>query len=260
MQKLFLTTAFMCALVLSQESAAQIVQPGSVTVSATASVEVEPDKFTVYVVFEDSSGTGAGSIEGLTGALPEFRDAMASFKGLESYEIATRSVSVQKAQINKCTTNSYSNEQFDPDCIVEEFKTVYDLSISGSPAEIGGNVVSFAIEKGANSARLGGFQVSDREAALAEANRKAVKLALDKAELLAEAAGMKLGAVEVLSDGTQPYRNNSTSESNSPPPPPPPPPRPVISDAALPIPVDPQPKTFTANVVLQVELRADNEE
>lgn len=76
------------------------------------------------------------------------------------------------------------------------------LAIRLSDMTVVGQVIDLAFGAGANMLNGIDFSASDTEEARAAAMKKAVQDARAKAEILAEAAGLKITGIEIISEGT----------------------------------------------------------
>ena len=83
------------------------------------------------------------------------------------------------------------------------------LAIRVTDMESVGSLIDAAFAAGANTLNGISFSASDTEEAKAEAMKKAVQDARKKAEILAEASGLKLASIEQITEGgTFSYDNN----------------------------------------------------
>ena len=72
-----------------------------------------------------------------------------------------------------------------------------------------GTLIDVAFAAGANTLNGISFSASDTEEAETEAMKKAVADAKNKAEILAEASGLKISGIEIISEGgVYSYQNN----------------------------------------------------
>ena len=94
---------------------------------------------------------------------------------------------------------------------VEAYNAGSTLAIKVTDMEMAGPVIDAAFAAGANTLNGISFSASDTDAAKAESLKKAVADARAKAEILAEASGLKLTAVETISEGGTFTYDNSVS-------------------------------------------------
>lgn len=107
--------------------------------------------------------------------------------------------------INIYPLYDYSNDQ--------EQLAAYDasstLAIKVTDMESVGALIDVCFEAGANTLNGISFSASDTEEAKTEAMKKAVADAKKKAEILAEASGLKITGIEIISEGgVYSYQNN----------------------------------------------------
>ena len=83
------------------------------------------------------------------------------------------------------------------------------LAIKVTDMESVGTLIDVAFAAGANTLNGISFSASDTEEAETEAMKKAVADAKNKAEILAEASGLKISGIEIISEGgVYSYQNN----------------------------------------------------
>jgi uncharacterized protein YggE len=83
------------------------------------------------------------------------------------------------------------------------------LAIKVTDMESVGTLIDVAFAAGANTLNGISFSASDTEEAETEAMKKAVADAKNKAEILAEASGLKITGTEIISEGgVYSYQNN----------------------------------------------------
>lgn len=75
------------------------------------------------------------------------------------------------------------------------------VSVKIRDFKIIGEVLTGVVESGANSVSQLNFTLDDPEAARAEAREKAIKLAQDKAKVIADAAGFRIGRLVSIDEG-----------------------------------------------------------
>ena len=117
---------------------------------------------------------------------------------------------VKEEDINTDFMNIYALYDYSSD---QEQLAAYNanstLAIRVTDMESTGTLIDAAFEAGANTLNGISFSASDTEAAKAEAMEKAVEDAKKKAEILAEASGLKITGIENISEnGVYSYENN----------------------------------------------------
>lgn len=107
--------------------------------------------------------------------------------------------------INIYVTYDYQNDREE----VEAYNASSTLAIKVTEMDKVGALIDAAFAAGANTLNGISFSASDTSEAKAEALREAVADAKNKADILAEASGLKITGIEVLSeDGVYSYENN----------------------------------------------------
>ena len=107
--------------------------------------------------------------------------------------------------INIYVTYDYQNDQEE----VESYNASSTLAIKVTEMDKVGALIDAAFSAGANTLNGISFSASDTSEAKAEALREAVADAKKKADILAEASGLKITGIEALSeDGVYSYENN----------------------------------------------------
>src|SRR5918993_1246103 len=166
----------------------------TVSVSGHGSVNVPPDTASVNI--------GVDVIKPTLGEAQDTATAQATavIEALKEAGIAAEDIQTEYFSVN--ILRDYS-ENADPTQITG-FEIVNQLRVTVRDTEQLGELLDAAVNAGANSIYGVTFYVDDQTAAASEARVEAVKDARTKAEELASAAGMTLGPVVALSEGTTP--------------------------------------------------------
>lgn len=171
-----------------------------IAVSGQGSVSVAPDLGLINLGVEVSASTVADARAQAADAMKAIQDALASL-GVEARDIQTQyfniypQYSYADGEAPKITGFTVSNQS-----------TVKARNLDNVSA-----VLDAAIDAGGDAVRVNGisFTVEDPEEHLAEARREAVENARAHAEVLADAAGVTLGAAisinESVGGGNPPY-------------------------------------------------------
>ena len=180
--------------------------PG-VTVTASSEVKVTPDRASIDVAVT-TTGETASAVQS---ANAERVDAVT--KALTGLGIAEKSIQ---------TTNTYLSPRYDysenavfddgdPESGIAGYEMTTTLSISDLEIAQVGTVLEACTAQGANSASGIRFYSSEYDKKYAEALDQAVAKAHAKAEVLAGAAGSRIGSILNLTEG---YQNMAYSYSN----------------------------------------------
>lgn len=164
-------------------------QPGTVTVSGTGTVSSVPDTATISFGVVTEATTAAQALS-TNSAAAERMIAALKAAGVEAKDLRTDIVSLSPRYSDRGTeivgytaSNTVS-------------ATIRDLARAGA-------VIDVAVGAGANSVQGPSLERSDVASLYREALRRAVADARTKAEALATAGGLTLGAVSSMVEGSQ---------------------------------------------------------
>ena len=115
---------------------------------------------------------------------------------------ALTGIGVAEENINTDYMSIYAIYDYDDDVEkVQAYSASMTLAVKVADMEIVGKVIDEAFAAGANTLNGISFSASDTAAAEKESLQAAVADARAKAEILAEAAGLKITGIEIISDG-----------------------------------------------------------
>lgn len=164
-----------------------------ITVTGSATVDAVPDVATVTAGVETQAPTAAA-------ALGQNAEAMtAVFAALKAAGVDERDMQTSQLTLNPVFSPDPGASQSAPQVVAYQASnmvTVRVFEISGL-----GATIDALTNAGANRLYGVSFDVDEPRAALDEARKNAVEDARRKAELLAGAAGVKLGPVIAISEG-----------------------------------------------------------
>jgi uncharacterized protein YggE len=166
----------------------------TVSVSGHGSVNVPPDTASVSIGVDIIKPTLGEAQEQAT------TQATAVIDALKEAGIAAEDIQTDYFSVN--ILRDYS-ENGDPTQITG-FEIVNQLGVTVHDTDQLGELLDAAVNAGANSINGVTFYVDDQTEASSDARVEAVKDARTKAEELAAAAGMTLGPVVAISEGTSP--------------------------------------------------------
>lgn len=181
---------------LAQDAATPVAGAGVATVSVSGhgQVNVAPDTASVTIGVDIIKPT-------LTEAQTEAAtQATSVIEALKAAGIAPEDIQTSYFSVN--LLRDYS-ENADP-TLITGFEVINQLQVTVRDTEALGDLMDAAVNAGANSIYGVSFYVDDQTAAASEARVKAVEDAHTKAEELATAAGMTLGPVVAIAEGTVP--------------------------------------------------------
>lgn len=170
-------------------------KPRSISISATGYVTATPDtaRLSIGVLTEEASA--AKSLEANSN---RFKDVLAEIKrlGIKSEDIATEQFQVRPVY---ASIKSSSNNRQE----IVAFRVVNSASVTVRDIELLGRLIDSATRKGANQIGNIAFVVSGMEQKLDAARADAMRNAIRRAKLYAEAAGAELGKVHTISEQLQ---------------------------------------------------------
>jgi hypothetical protein len=161
---------------------------------------------------------------------------------------AIKQQGVDEKDIQTTNFSIYPQQQYDPNGKpTGEITYIVDNSVYVTIRDLDkvGDVLDAAVQAGANSISGIQFDVADKTEALSEARQAAVNDARAKAEELATAAGVTLGDVQTISEGTGVYPVPMYDMRAS---------APMAAEAAS-VPISPGQMTLTVDVSMVYEIR-----
>ncbi len=188
--------ALILSIVLILASAAALAD-SKITVNGTGEVRVSADTAVI------SLGVNARDKDVLK-AQQKANETIAAIRH------ALTDAGIKEENINTDFINIYAVYDYKED---QEQIVAYNanstLAIKVTDMEGVGNIIDISFAAGANTLNGISFSASDTEEAKTDAMKKAVADAKKKAEILAEAAGMKITGIEVIAEGgVYSYENN----------------------------------------------------
>jgi uncharacterized protein YggE len=207
----------------------------TVSVSGHGEVHVPPDTASISIGIDVIQPTLAQAQEQATD------QANTVIAALKAAGIADEDI--QTAYLNVNILRDYS-ENGDPTQITG-FEITNQFQITVRDTDMLGNLLDEAVSAGANSINGVTFYVDDQTAAASEARRFAVEGARTKAEELAAAAGLTLGPVLSIAEGTvAPMPPPMTAGAGG-----------AMAKAEAAVPVQPGSSTVAVDVSMTFELR-----
>lgn len=194
MRRMF--SAVLAAVVISQLAAAPLlaseVKP-VITVTGQAGVKVAPDMATLRIGVETLEATAAEAMEKNSAQMRRVQEALRA-AGLKDRDLQTSGLSVQPEY-------SYPEKG---ERVLQGYEASNGLNVQVRDLEKLGGILDQVTRDGAND--IGGlsFGLQESAKALDEARVAAVKDARRRAEMMAEAEGVKLGRVLEIREGSAP--------------------------------------------------------
>jgi uncharacterized protein YggE len=162
-----------------------------ITVTGSARVDAAPDLATVTAGVETQGGTAADALRANSAAMEGVLTA------LDAAKVARPDVQTSELSINPLLDNPQDGSA--PK--VTGYQASNMVTVKVRDVATLGSIIDAVTGAGANRLYGVGFDVADPKPVLDEARRQAVADARHKAELFAEAAGVKLGPVLAISEG-----------------------------------------------------------
>jgi uncharacterized protein YggE len=194
------TMRALSALILSTALALPVAAPAwaeetsrFITVSGTGTVEAAPDMATLMIGVTSQAATAAEALAANSTATE------AVIARLTASGVAARDMQTSNLSINPNWTGYDSSTPTISGYVASNMLTVRIRALDTT-----GEVLDAAVADGANTLNGMTFGLSDPEPAYNDARREAVEDARAKAELLAAAAGVKLGPVLSITDSAAP--------------------------------------------------------
>ncbi|WP_191090037.1 SIMPL domain-containing protein [Histidinibacterium aquaticum] len=183
--------ALATTVLLAGPAAAQVVEPPALQVTGQGEVNVKPDMAVVRLGVRVEAETAEEAVDRMSAGTEAVLSAL-SQAGVADADISTGTLRV--------------------DPILSSYESREGMRVTGFAAEIGlsvtvrdlddlGGVLDAVVRQGANRVDGVSFDLADRSEALAEARRAAVADAQAKAQVFAEAAGVRLGDLMFLTEG-----------------------------------------------------------
>lgn len=162
-------------------------EPKQIVVDGEASLEFEPDTFSLGASLRSRSDGQDGALSEIANKLSVIRESLPQLDGLTHLSIDASDAEIRPIQDPECLEQrKYNNEEI---CPVSGYFGSIKLGIKGSPANASGRALSLVSELGAESVSLSQYSLSEMEKAKQDALDSAVRDARAKAEQIADAAG-----------------------------------------------------------------------
>jgi uncharacterized protein YggE len=219
----------------------------TIDVSGHGRVSVAPDTARLHYWVRGEGRTPDEATRAMAGLQKAVENGLKQFLGRQA-TITNSDLIVIEVRDRRCSDQSQPRLS-EGECAVIGYLARSEGDVTTPAIDKAGTAVGVASRLGASDARLQGFELRDTGTVQRNAMSKAVVDAREQAQILAAAAGGRLGRVLDIRYGSYvaPMIVTGTRVSSLPPAPPPPPP-PVEID------VNPRPQEITADVSVSFEL------
>lgn len=170
-------------------------QQTGITVTGSATVVVKPDIARLSIGVQTTEATVAGARNSAAEAMTKVQAALKQ-KGIADKDLQTQNLSI---------TPQYANNPGGTGTpTIRGYQVSNQLQVTVRNLDSASEVLDAAVAAGGNAVRVNGisFTVDKPEQFLSQARDEAVKNARARAEVLAKAAGVTLGAARAISEST----------------------------------------------------------
>lgn len=192
----FASTAWLQPAPARAQSDAVRTEKPTLTATGTGSVVAVPDRVRIDIGVTTEAKTAAEALAENSRAVAALI-AEAQAAGVERRAIATARLSIRPVTAQRKNAGRETSE-------VVGYAVTNALDIRIAPLERAGPLLDRLVSRGANTVENIDFEVSDEDKRRDGARTEAVKAARAKAELLAAAAGVRLGRILEIREGGAP--------------------------------------------------------
>lgn len=236
-----------CLAALAAPALAAEVQPPTIAVVGNGRAERLADYALLNFTLRGEGATAPQAVKALADAQAKLDVSLPKLLGKPSAETRSATLQIREVRAKGCENRSYPLPTAG-DCAVVGIIATQGFQVRIAPATRAGDAASLVAQIGGADVNVANGGVNDEKALNDAAMREAVADAKRQAELLAAAAGVKLGSLIRVQDGQANPIVVSASSFAAPPPPPPPPIPPV--QLSSPLNYAPQPIVRTARVMV----------
>lgn len=190
MRRLVLACAMILGTVIGAVARAEDELQPSITVAGHGEVQVVPDQVTVTVGVATEAKTAAEALQANTARMTEL------MKSLKAHDVAEKHI--QTSTFNVSPQQVFDRDGKPPKLIGYTVTNQVTVKV----LEVGrlGAILDAVVQAGGNQIQGVNFSVADPQPHLDQARRKAIGDARHRAEIYAEAAGVKLGGPLLISE------------------------------------------------------------
>ncbi|KQW83155.1 hypothetical protein ASC65_07465 [Brevundimonas sp. Root1279] len=174
------------AMALAGAAQAQAGGRATIVVRGEGRVEAMPDTFAMSAQVVGRGATQSEAVRQLALSQTTVTDAVSRLQGLTAAEVTTGLPAVTPTYSGECARDTHDK------CTPSGYVAVLEVTLEGMPAERGGDAVSLAAERGAQSVRLTRLFLADETGQRSQAARVAFTDARRQAEDIATASGQRI--------------------------------------------------------------------
>lgn len=179
-----------CVLGTALAMPAMALADGKIEVTGQGQVSIAPDMATVMLGVTTQGDTAQAAMEANAAELTRVMEQL-SGAGIETADIQTTGL-----QLNPNWVDGEGQARRIDGYTAENMVTVKVRQLDGL-----GGVLDAAVADGANTLNGISFDLADPKPVMDEARKRAVADAIERAQLMTEAAGVRLGEIERISEG-----------------------------------------------------------
>lgn len=172
------------------------MQEGRLTLNATGSVRMAPDMATVSAGVVTEAETAAEALSANSRAMNQV------FAALRRAGIAEEDIQTSSLQISPVWSGGYSSNGRESERRITGYQATNTVTARVSELDNLGQTVDALVSSGANQLQGVNFGLEDRDAAMTEARRRAVRELGDLRSLYADALGVEIGRLVEFSEGS----------------------------------------------------------
>ena len=180
-----------------------------IVVDGEGVVMAPPDTFNILAEIHTNAADQSEVLKLISQSIDKIGSGLPALEGLDTVEIKTATVSIKPIREMQCVKEAdYSSRDT---CPITGHAGSVTMLVSGTPAAIAGNALSYLSELGAAEVELREYSLSDLEEQKSAATLAALAAARAKATKLAEGMGASLGKPLRIQYGAG-VRDNFNSE------------------------------------------------
>ena len=192
--------AVILAIVMTMPSLgiAEAADVNTITVAATKQVDVDADTARVTFGVRSRDESALAATRELSARTDGVLDALRG-AGFDDDELATTDLSLERVCLRECSDPRPHDGI--PNHPVYGYRGTAAIQLETQKLDRLGTAIDSAIAGGATAIRGISYTVEDKDAAVLEALREAMRAARDKASVIAEEAGRTLGPAIIITEG-----------------------------------------------------------